>query len=171
MDEIGRHYLHLALHLDRHFEGFVDAYFGPLEFRAEVQAGSPRSLEALADDAQQLLDAIEADVPDAQRKGFLAKQVQAMAAVLRNLSGDQIDFVQEVELYFDITPTMIDEATFDAAHTQLDEILPGDGSLIERSVAWREKLYLEPSKILPVFNLALRETRRRTQKLFDLPPG
>lgn len=171
MDEIGRRYLHLALQLDRHFEGFVDAYFGPPEFRAEVQTGSPRSLEALADDAQLLLDAIEADVPDAQRKGFLAKQVQAMAAVIRNLSGDQIDFVQEVELYFDITPTMIDEATFEAAHTQLDEILPGDGSLIERSVAWREKLYLEPSKILPVFNLALRETRRRTQKLFDLPPG
>jgi len=171
MDEIGRRYLHLALHLDRHFEGFVDAYFGPPEFRAEIQTGSPRPLEALADDARQLLDAIEADVPDAQRKGFLAKQIQAMAAVIRSLSGHQIDFVQEVELYFDITPTMIDEATFEAAHTELGQILPGDGSLIERSVAWREKLYLEPSKILPVFNLALRETRRRTQKLLDLPPG
>ncbi len=55
MDEIGRRYLHLALHLDRHFEGFVDAYFGPPEFRAEIQTGSPRSLEALADDAQQLV--------------------------------------------------------------------------------------------------------------------
>ena len=163
MDEIGRRYLHLALHLDRHFEGFVDAYFGPPEFRAEIQTGSPRSLEALADDAQQLLGAIEADVPDAQRKGFLAKQVQAMAAVIRNLSGDQIDFVHEVELYFDITPMMVDETTFEAAHAEMDEILPGDGSLIERSVAWREKLYLEPGKILPVFDLALRETRRRTQ--------
>jgi len=171
MDEIGRRYLHLALQMDRHFEGFVDAYFGPPEFRAEVHTGSSRSLEALSDDAQQLLDAIEADVPDAQRKGFLAKQTQAMAAVIRNLSGDQLDFVQEVELYFDITPTMTDEATFEAAHTELDEMLPGDGSLIERSVAWREKLYLEPSKVLPVFNLALRETRRRTQELFDLPPG
>jgi hypothetical protein len=171
MDEIGRRYLHLALHLDRHFEGFVDAYFGPPEFRAEIQTGNPRSLEALAHDAQQLLAAIEADVPDAQRKGFLAKQTQAMVAVIRNLSGDQLDFVQEVELYFDITPVMVDETTFVAAHAEMDEILPGDGSLIERSVAWREKLYLEPSKILPVFDLAIRETRRRTQKLFDLPPG
>ena len=170
MDEIGGRYLQLALHLDRHFEGFVDAYFGPPELRAEIQAGNPRSLEALADDARQLLDVIEADVPDVQRKGFLAKQVQAMAAVINNLSGHQVEFVQEVELYFDITPAMVDEATFEAAHAELDEILPGDGSLIERSVAWREKLYLEPSKILPVFELALRETRRRTQKLFDLPP-
>jgi len=94
-----------------------------------------------------------------------------MAAVIRNLSGDQIDFVQEVELYFDITPVMVDETTFEAAHAEMDEILPGSGSLIERSVAWREKLYLEPDRILPVFDLALRETRRRTQKLFELPPG
>ena len=170
MDEIGRRYLHLALHLDRHFEGFVDAYFGPPELRAEVQTGSPRSLEALADDAQQLLDVIGQE-PDSQRRGFLEAQVQAMATVVRNLSGDQIDFVQEVELYFDITPTMVDETTFEAAHAEMDELLPGAGTLIERAVAWREKRYLAPDKILPVFELALRETRRRTQQIFDLPPG
>jgi hypothetical protein len=170
MDEIGRRYLHLALHLDRHFEGFVDAYFGPPQLRAEVQAGSPRPLDTLAADARQLLDAIE-DEPDAQRRGFLAKQVRAMAAVIHNLSGHQVDFVREVELCFDITPVMVDETIFEAAHAEMDEILPGDGSLIERSLAWKEKLYLEPDRILPVFNLALCETRRRTQKLFDLPPG
>ena len=171
MDEIGHRYLHLALHLDRHFEGFVDAYFGPPELRAEVETGDPRSLEALADDAQQLLHAIDGDISDARRRGFLRKQVRAMAAVTRNLSGDQLGFVQEVELYFDISPTMVDEATFEAAHAELDELLPGDGSLVERSVAWGEKHTLEPDRILPVFHLALRETRRRTQELFDLPPG
>ena len=171
MDKIGRRYVHLALHLDRHFEGFVDAYFGPPELREEIQAGDPRPLEALADDAQDLLQAIDTDVIDARRKGFLQKQVQAMAAVIRNLSGDQIDFVQEVELYFDITPTAVDEAAFEAAHAELDALLPGDGSLVERSTAWREKRNLEPDKILPVFELALRETRRRTLELFDLPPG
>ena len=171
MDEVGHRYLHLALHLDRHFEGFVDAYFGPPELRAEVQMGDPRPLETLADDAQQLLHAIDADISDARRQGFLEKQARAMAAVIRNLSGDQLDFAQEVELYFDITPTMVDEATFVAAHAELDALLPGDGSLIERSVAWGEKRTLEPDRILPVFDLALGETRRRTQELFDLPPG
>ena len=58
MDEIGGRYLQLALHLDRHFEVFVDAYLGPPELRAKIQTGSPRSLGALADDARQLLGAI-----------------------------------------------------------------------------------------------------------------
>jgi len=171
MDEIGDRYLRLALHLDRHFEGFVDAYFGPPDLKNEILANELRSLEALADDAQQLLHAVDASVTDAKRKGFLQKQVQAMAAVVRNLSGDKMDFVQEVELYFDITPAMVDEATFEAAHAELDGLLPGDGSLIERSIAWREKQNLQPDKILPVFELALHETRSRTQELFDLPPG
>nr|NIV30818.1 DUF885 domain-containing protein [Anaerolineae bacterium] len=121
MDEIGHRYLCLALHLDRHFEGFVDAYFGPTALKAEIQAGDPRSLEALAEDAQQLLQAIDADVSDARRKGFLEKQVQAMAAVIRNLSGGQLAFSQEVELYFDITPAMVDVVRFEAAHAELDE--------------------------------------------------
>jgi hypothetical protein len=170
MDEIGHRYLDLALNLDRHFEGFVDAYFGPPELRAQILAGRPTPLDALADDARKLLDAI-ADETDAQRRGFLAKQVGAMAAVIDNLAGNQVDFEKEVELYFDIVPEMVDETTFEAAHAEIDEILPGGGSLIERSVAWREKLYLEPDRILPVVDLALRETRRRTKALFDLPPG
>ncbi|MFN2184562.1 MAG: hypothetical protein ACK2UU_11255 [Anaerolineae bacterium] len=171
MDEIGRRYLQLALHLDRHFEGFVDAYFGPPELKADIQVGDPRPLEALAEDAQQLLDAIETGVTDAQRRGFLEKQVQAMAAVVRNLSGDELDFLTEVQLYFDITPIMADESAFEEAHAAMDELLPGTGSLVERLSAWKDKLCLESDRILPVFDLALRETRRRTQQLFDLPPG
>jgi hypothetical protein len=171
MDEIGRRYLQLALHLDRHFEGFVDAYFGPPELKAGVQSGDPRPLEALAEDARQLLDAIDAGVTDARRKGFLQKQVQAMAAVIRNLSGEQTDFVTEVERYFDITPLMTDESTFEAAQAKIDRLLPGTGSLSERLEAWKEQRHLEPGRILPVFDLAVRETRRRTQQLFDMPRG
>ena len=46
MDDIGRRYLTLALQLDRHLEGVVDAYFGPEELKAEVEAGEPRSLNS-----------------------------------------------------------------------------------------------------------------------------
>jgi hypothetical protein len=171
MDEIGRSYLHLGLHLDRHFEGFVDAYFGPPELKTAVRSGEPRSLDALGDDARGLLDAIDASVTDAQRKGFLQKQVQAMTAVIGNLSGEPTDFVAEVERYFDITPVMTDESTFEAARAEMDELLPGEGSLSERLEAWKEKRCLESDRILPVFQLALRETRRRTQQLFDMPSG
>jgi hypothetical protein len=169
MDEIGRNYLTLALNLNRHFEGFVDAYFGPPELKAEVDAGQPRPLDALAEDAGQLQQAIEDSGYDPQRKDFLTRQTRAMIAVIRNLSGDQLDFVEEVELYFDITPEMVDEEIFEAILAEVDRLLPGDGSLPERVAAWEKRLLLEPDRILPVCNLALQEARRRTRALFDLP--
>ncbi len=171
MDEIGTSYLTLALNLDRHFEGCVDAYYGPHELRAKVEAGEPRPLDALADDATQLHAAVEDSEYDPQRKDFLTRQTRAMSAIIRNLPGDQLDFVEEVELYFDITPEMVDEAVFEVAHAEIDRLLPGDNPLLERVTAWDKGLELEADRMLPVFDLAAQETRRRTVALFDLPPG
>lgn len=171
MDEIGRNYLTLALNLDRQFAGFVDAYFGPPELKAEVETGEPRSLVALADDAQQLAVAVEASDYGAQRRDFLTRQVRAMRAVIRNLSGDSLEFMAEVQNYFDITPEPVDEATFEEAHAAMDRLLPGEGSLLDRVVAWREALELDAERIEPTFELARQETRRRTLALFDLPTG
>jgi hypothetical protein len=171
MDEISGNYLTLALNIDRHFEGVVDAYYGPPELKAEVEEGEPRALEALADDARQLQTAIDASDFDAQRKDYLTGQTRAMAAIIRNLSGDQLEFVEEVELYFDISPQMVDEAVFEAAHAEIHRLLPGDDPLAERVIAWEKSVELEPDRVGPVFDLAFEESRRRTQALFDLPPG
>ena len=171
MDTIGRDYLTLALSLDRHFSGFVDAYFGPAEIKDRVEAGEPRPLDALADDAQRLLEAIEASDCDAQRHDYLVRQTRAMAAVISNLTGDRLEFVREVELYFDITPEMVDESVFEAAHAELENLLPGSGPLVERLEAQRDRMALAPDRILPVFDLTRKETRRRTLALFALPPG
>lgn len=171
MDEIGQAYLTLALNLDRRFEGFVDAYFGPPELKEASLSGEPRPLDALADDVHQLQAAVAASHYDPQRQDFLARQTRAMAAVVRTLSGDSLDFVDEVERYFDITPEMTGEATFETAHAEMARLLPGDAPLAERLAAWRKSLELAPERILPVFDLARRETRRRTQALFDLPKG
>jgi hypothetical protein len=171
MDEIGRNYLTLALNLNRHFDGFVDAYFGPPELKTEAEAGEPRSLGVLADDARQLRAAIEASDYDAQRKDFLGRQTQAMASVIRNLSGDRLGFVEEVESYFDITPKLVDEAVFEEAHAEMERLLPDDGSLVERLTAWKRRQELRPDRVLPVFDLARQATRRRTLALFDLPAG
>jgi hypothetical protein len=171
MDEIGHSYLSLALRLDQHFQGFVDAYFGPDELKAEIQNEGLRPLTTLAEDAQRLRVAIRTAGYDAQREDFLARQVQAMLAVIHNLSGEPLDFSQEVEVYFDITPEMVDETAFEAAHGEVDRLLPGRGSLVDRMNTWKKGLQLEVTHVLPVFERALEETRRRSQGLFELPPG
>jgi hypothetical protein len=171
MDEIGRNYLVLALKLNRHVQGFVDAYFGPPELKAEAESGELPPVSALADDAYQLHVAIDAADYDPRRKDYLSRQTRAIATVIRTLSGDRPGFVEEVELYFDLTPERVDEAVFEAVHAEIDRLLPGGGSLLERMTGWKKSLELPPDRILPTFELACIETRSRTLALFDLPPG
>lgn len=169
MDQVGKMYLSLALNLDRHVEGFVDAYFGPPALRETIQKKEPRSLPALTDDARQLRDAIGSSIDDAQRRDFLDKQVTAMQAVIRKLSGERLDYLEEVELCFDISPEMVDEGVFELAHGEMDRILPGDGTVAERLEAWKQKQEVAVDCALPLFELAREETRRRTRSRFRLP--
>jgi hypothetical protein len=171
MDEIGRSYLTLALHLDRHMPGFIDAYYGPAELKAEVQSGEPRSLDALAGDARELRQAVHAGDDAPHRKEYLLGQTRAMSAVIGNLSGQQLGFVEEVELYFDISPEMVDESLFEAAHAEIDRLLPGGGSLGERVSAWQKRLEVRRDRVLPIFERACQEARSRTLDLAELPPG
>ena len=171
LGEIERRYLTLALHLDRHFDGVVDAYFGPPELKVEVEAGDPRPLDALAADARQLQQAIDASDYDPQRKDYLTRQTRAMSAIIRNLSGESVPFAEEVELYFDIAPEMVDESVFEDAHAEIDRLLPGDGPILERVSQWEKGLEVPAERLLPVLELASGETRRRTTNYFDLPLG
>jgi hypothetical protein len=171
VDEIGRGYLTLALNLNRHVEGFVDAYYGPPELKAEAEKSNPRSVETLADDARQLQAAIAQSDYDPQRKEYLGLQLRAMSTLVRKLAGEHLDFVEEVELCFDITPQMVDEAVFEGIHAAMDRLFPGAGSVLNRVTVWKKGVEIEPNRLLPVLELAVEESRSRTLALFDLPPG
>jgi hypothetical protein len=171
MDEIGLRYLSLALQLDRHFAGFVDAYYGPPQIKAQVMIGEPASLSQLAGDLRELTDAIEARGYNPQRQDYLLRQVRAMSTLVRNLSGERLDYVDEVELFFDVRPTSVDEGVYEAAHVQLARLLPGDGPLGERFETWRKGFEIAPERILTACETACQEAQRRTLQLFELPAG
>jgi hypothetical protein len=171
MDEIGRSYLTLALHLDRRMPGFIDAYYGPAELKAAVQSGEPRSLDALAGAARELQQAVDASDYAPHRKEYLLGQTRAMSAVVGNLSGQHLGFEEEVEAYFDVAPQVTDEDVFEAYHRKMESLLPGRGPLVERVLAWKKSTELQRQQVLPIYEVLVEECRRRTASLFDLPEG
>ncbi len=171
MDEISHLYLELALGLDRHVEGFVDAYFGPPEIKDAIDAESPRPLGQLATQAARLLTMVAAEDLSPQRREYLGAQVRAIQVVIDKTAGHDLDFHREVEGIFDITPAMVDESAFAAAHAEMERVLPGSGGLRERLDDWKKRQELAPDRVLPIFELARGETRRRTLALYNLPAG
>jgi len=170
-DPIGREYARLALHIERHFEGFVDSYYGPPEIKAQVEAEGKRDIAELRRSAAALTEAIaQADMDD-RRRDFLTRQVRAMETVLRRLAGQEMPLAEEVQGCFDVVPERVDESEFEAALREIDALLPGTGDLPTRLAAWRRQFELPQERILPVIQMALAEARRRTAGLLDLPQG
>ncbi len=156
-------YLELGLRLGKHVDGLVDAYYGPPELKAQVDAESIVDAAQLVADADELL----ADLPD----GWLQDQVRGCAMCARVLSGAEISYVDEVEACYGVRPERAPVAAYEAAHAELDALLPGDGTLFERRVAWRVRHLIDGEVAVAALAELLPVLRERTQALVELPAG
>ncbi len=177
-------YLTLGLRLGRHIDGMVDAYYGPPELRARVEAEPVRAPERLVADARSLLAGIDAGAPldpdpagtggdgaAPARRHWLRAQVVGLATTARKLSGERIGYADEVEACYGVRPTRVDEEVLVSAHRRLDEVLPGAGPLAERLVAWRESHAVPVGRLGPAIASLAEDLRDRTRSLFGLPDG
>ncbi|HEY8646230.1 MAG TPA: hypothetical protein VIL77_10160 [Gaiellaceae bacterium] len=157
-------YLELGLRLGKHVDGLVDAYYGPPELKAQVDAEELIPAEQLAGDA----DALRDELPD----GWLRDQVNGCATYAHVVAGDAISYSDEVEGCYGIRPTKVSEDVYAAVHAELDELYPGTGSLRERRDAWREVHLVSGDLAVPVLEDLLPLMRARTEAiLLDLPEG
>jgi hypothetical protein len=168
-------YLELGLRLGRHVEGFVDAYYGPAELADRVAAEPLRPPAELARDAGRLiadLDAgVDADTVEAGRRRWIRAQAVGLRTSARTLAGEQIGYLDEVESCYGARPELVDEEEFAKAHQALDEVLPGDGPLRDRYIAWREAHAVPQDQLQPAIRSLADDLRHRTATLFGLPDG
>jgi len=156
-------YLELGLRLGRHVDGLVDSYCGPPELKEQVDAEDVVPAEQLAADAAALLG----ELPD----GWLRDQVHGCLTYARVLAGEQISYSDEVEGCYGVRPERTPESVYERAHAELDELLPGDGSLPERREAWRKRHLCPGDRGVAALQDLLPILRARTQALVDLPAG
>jgi hypothetical protein len=176
---IPQRFVQLALALDRHIPGYIDAYFGPPELKEHSLAGDPRPIGELAQEATELAAAIEHEPTFAdQRRDYLSRHVTAMQTSLRLMQGEQLPLAEEATLLYDIPPTWVDEHEFEEVNRQLDDLLPPGDSLFERLSQRKQFIeitYAQAEPLLPLITQHLRElTRARfplpTDESFDLFP-
>jgi hypothetical protein len=101
-------YLRLGLQLGRHVDGIVDAYYGPPELAAAVDAEPPPDPRALVSAAEGLLGELD--------DGWLRDQVAGLRTYAGVLAGESCSYADEVEGCYGVRPALTDEAVFTAAH-------------------------------------------------------
>jgi hypothetical protein len=156
-------YLLLGLRLGKHVDGLVDAYYGPQDLRDAVDDEPPVHAAELAADAARLRDALE--------DGWLRDQVAACETYARVLAGEPISYSDEVEGCYGVRPAHTPESEYEQAHAVLDEALPGEGSLLERRQAWRQRHLCAGELAVRVLEDLLPLFRARAATIVDLPAG
>jgi hypothetical protein len=175
LDSIARSYVHLALAVGAHDPDYVDAYYGPPEWKAEVDADTV-PLGEIRRRADALLDALATTPPAGDslvrlRHGYLTKQLQSLAARVDMLGGRRLRFDDESRALYDAVAPTNDEAHFQAVLARLDRALPGTGPVQERYEAFRRQFVIEPARVDTVFKAAIAACRERTLRHIPLPPG
>jgi hypothetical protein len=156
-------YLLLGLRLGKHVAGLVDAYYGPQDLKDAVDDEPPVHAAELAEDAARLRDQLE--------DGWLRDQVTGCWTYARVLAGEPISYSDEVEGCYGVRPERTPESELERIHTELDELLPGEGDLLARRTAWRERHLCPGERAVAVVDDLLPLLRERTGALVELPAG
>ena len=165
-----RDYVLLGLRMDRLAPGTVDAWLGPPEWRAAVHDEPQPTPVTIRGGSESLLERLPHMGYAPRRTEYLARQVTALQAGARLLSGEAIPLGEQAALFFDIQIERVPESVFEAAHTQIDALLPGTGSLGERMVAWRRQFEVPRERILDLARRMIVEVRSRTALHLSMPP-
>ncbi len=174
MNRIAELYVKLVLSLGQHDADYVDAYYGPEEWRSEVRLAK-RSLPRIKTDAELLLAELSHfNISGAEelirlRHLYLTKQVQSLIARAEILGGKKLPFDDEAEELYDVRPPQKRQEEFDEILHQIDLLLDGKGTLIERYETYKKKFIIPTEKLDPLFSAAISECRARTKAHIDLP--
>ena len=184
MNAVAERYVHLVLALGQHDPDYVDAFYGPAEWKTQAQK-EQKSLDAIGAEAAEL-SATLAKTPDVATSGdemlklrreYLEKQISALAARVRMLKGEKLKFDDESRALYDaVAPTYRQSGSdpdshFDEIIAQLEKKIAGNGPLWQRYEEWRKPFVIPKAKLDTVFQLAIKECRARTLAHVALPPN
>ena len=170
VQEITEAYVKLVLAMGQHDPDYVDAYYGPPDWKKQEK----KPLDAIARDATRLLDQLT-KIPKSTaemeqlRCRYLTKQLSALQARVRMLNGANLKFDEESQALYDAVAPSFPDAHFQEILARLEPKLPGDGPLLQRYEKWRQAFVIPKDKLDTVFQLAIKACRERTLAHIKLP--
>ncbi|HVQ07095.1 MAG TPA: hypothetical protein VMS43_01535 [Allosphingosinicella sp.] len=178
LDAVARDYVQLVLEMGERDDGYVDAYYGPAEWRAAARA-NPRTLPQLAAAAEALAARLgngpdprgNIQTPEQFRPAFLRGQIRALRARIRQLQGERLSFAEEAREIYGVAPNLRPLSDFDPVLARIAALVPGEGPLAARVDALSDRFVIPAARLDAVMRAAIAECRRRTVAHIPLPAG
>ena len=173
VNEIAQAYVKLVLAMGEHDKDYVDAFYGPAEWKTEATKAK-KPLAAIREEAKHLSAALTAITPPVEeierlRLDYLAKQLAALEARVRIVQSERMKFDEESRALYDAVAPTKPESYFQKILDQLESKIPGKGLLAQRYEEWRKDFIIPREKLDAVFQLAIKACRERTLAHVKLP--
>jgi hypothetical protein len=167
IDRFIKEYILLALRINRIFDGYVDAYYGPSELKEMIENEPIRSATKLINETRTLQKKLAQKINDSTRERYIGTNLKAMEAFLTILSGKKIDFIEQVNAILGVTPDIFpNDREFYDLQEQFNQSYIGVGTLNERMESYKERRRIPIDEFIPKFKRALEITCFRTKELF-----
>jgi hypothetical protein len=173
MNALAERYVKTVLAMGQHDADYVDAYYGPPEWKREAEA-EKLDLDAIAARAKAIRTDL-ARLPHGNddisrlRWQYVDRQLASLEARVRIVKGERMTFDEESKaLYDSVAPTHPD-SYFQKIVDSLEKRFPGQGTLATRYDAWRKSFVIPREKLDSVFQTAIRACRERTIQHVTLP--
>ena len=170
MKGVAERYVKLVLAVGQHDADYVDAFYGPAEWRkaAEAEKLPLSAIDQQAEALEKDIAAVTAAVAGAGRRARCGRcasntwrdRCRHCGRACRCCRASASPSTRSrAALYDAVAPTQT-EAGFDLVLKQLEARLPGDGSLIERYDRFKQDFVIPTARVDRVFREAIRACRR-----------
>ena len=169
VNALAESYVKLILDVGHHHPYYIDAYYGPKEWK---EASTKKPLPALLKEVEllsQKLASIDVAEDLTLRKDFLAIQLNSVGVFIRLQNGEDIKFNEESRGLYDAVSPKVTEQDLDLALAELDALLPGEGDINTRLNDFKSQFVIPIDKLDTVFVAAIDEARKRTKEYVNLP--
>ena len=175
IDVIAEDYVKLVLEIGQYDNTFVDAYFGPEEWKPIAPKAKTLPQDDFVQRANTLISQCEALLTlnepklEVARINMLKKQLIAVRTKTEMIGGKTYTFDEEAKLLYDAEPPHFEASYFDELLVGLDKLLAGDGELSTRYNNFMAEFVIPKEKLDTVFRVAIDESRKITKNYFELP--
>jgi hypothetical protein len=175
LNELAESYVKLVLAFGQHDADYVDAYYGPDEWKAAAVAAK-QPLADIRAQAERVLASLTAFAVGTGaeellqlRHAYLVRQLQSLIARCDMLLGKKLSFDEESRALYDAVAPHRDEQHYQKIRDQLSALLPGSGPLVERYDAFRRQFVIPPARLDAVFRAAITRCGELTRRHIELP--
>lgn len=174
MNEIATAYVKLVLEIDLYAPGYIDAYYGPQEWRSATkeECFPQQRLQRQTDELITQLagcDVTAADAITQRRKESLAKQLRSVKTKIAVLAGEKLSFDDESLLFYDAVAPRRSDDYFDSILAALDRALPGRGAVAQRFSDFTADFTIPAARVDGVLRAAAKRCGDSTRARIAMP--